>query len=279
MILYIEYILLDNFVIDYMLLKLVGFTFKRRLKKFNLIFSTLVGVVSAVFLPFLLSYGFLMIMYKILTALLMVSLLQKYKSFKDYFKNLSVFILYTFLFGGVLIGVLNICQIKYNMSGILVYNNELPVGLFIIILSSTYWLLKKMIKTLNIQFRRNNYLHEIEIVDGKNKVTGIGFYDSGNNVRRDSSGVSIISIDLFLSLHKNYSFEKVLFRNIDYNILKKPKYINIKSLSKSSEYLSFVVDKLIVDRKEISNAVIAVAIKNFKDFDCIINSEIMGCVK
>ena len=78
MTLYIEYVILDNLVVDYMLFKLISITTKFKLYKKNLFFACLIGVLSAVFLPYVLQYNYLSVIYRLLSACLMVLVLAKY---------------------------------------------------------------------------------------------------------------------------------------------------------------------------------------------------------
>jgi hypothetical protein len=270
---------MDNFIIDYILIRLLGFTFKDRYLKKNTFFSCGIGTISAIFLPFLMNLGFLLYVYKILTAFLMVLVLKKYKSYRQYFMLLIMFFIYTLIFGGCAIAILNMFNINYTMSGLLLYNCEFPVSLFIIIFGLDSWLFKRVILAINKQFKTNNYIYKIKLIDNGKVVEGVGFYDSGNKVSRNGNGVSIISIDMFLSLYEDYSVDKLIFRNIDFNKLKHAEYIDIGSLSKSSKYLSFIIDEMFIENEKFKDVVVAVALKNFQDFDCIINSYMLGGFK
>ena len=276
MVLYIEYVLLDNIVIDLLLIRLLKFTFKENFSKKNMFLSCIIGTISALFLPFLVKYTGLIVVYKILTALLMILVLKKYKTYKKYFLYLLIFFLYTMLFGGIGIAILNVFNIPYTINGLILYNCEFPISILIIIFWLGSWLMKKVVRTLNDQMKLNNHTYSIKLIDRDEKIECVGFYDSGNTIDRDGNAVSIISMNTFLKLYKDYPVEKLLFRNIADGQLKDPRYIQIKAISSSSSYLSFVIDKLIVNDQEIDNAVIAVAMQNFNNFDCILNSSILG---
>ena len=119
-------------------------------------------------------------------------------------------------------------------------------------------------------------LMPIKLIDDGNEIEGIGYFDSGNTLDKDGKGVSIISIDLFMKLHKNFPFEKLLFRNVNSTTLKDPCYIDVRSIATSGKYLSFTIDQLVINDQVYENATVAVALKNFKNFDCIINSKMGG---
>lgn len=276
MTLYIEYILLDNITLDYMLLGLIGTIQKRKLKKSRRILSSLIGAVFAIFLPYLVKYKVLAIVYKVMCAMLMILALRSHKTFRSYMWDVCLLFFFTFLFGGVFVGVLGIMGVEYSTNSLLLYNFDIPLGVFLLIFYIGFWLLKKVIEALNTQVKYNNFTHQITLIDNNKEVSGIGYMDSGNVLTRDGEAVSIISSELFFKLYENYSSYKFLFRNIDHSILKNASYMSIKSLSRAEKYLSFRIDKLVIDQKEYKNACVAVSLGNFKAFDCIINSQFIG---
>lgn len=276
MTLFIEYVILDNMTIDYLLLSLVGVVSKDNLKFYRKIIACIVGTLFAIFLPYIAKFRMIAIVYKLVCALLMILILKKHKSFRNYLKDLLMLLFFTFLFGGVLIGILTMLNIEYTTTGFILYNFELPIGVFLIIFYIGFWLLRKIINALNRQLKLNNFTYNIKLIDNANVVQGIGYFDSGNMICKNGQAVNIISSELFFKLYQNYTIDKLLFRNIDHSQLKDASYIEIKSLSKGGKYLTFMIDKFIVEDKEYSNVYVAVALKKFENFDCIINSKIVG---
>lgn len=276
MTLYIEYVILDNLVVDYMLFKLISITTKFKLYKKNLFFACLIGVLSAVFLPYVLKYNYLSVIYRLLSACLMVLVLTKYKSFRLYFFNLGLLLVYTFLFGGMFMFMLTLLKIKYTISGAILYDLEIPISVFLIIVLIGGWLLKKIIYKLSNQIKFNNLTCSIKLVDNNVETEGVGLMDSGNLICHNGHAVNIISSDMFFRLYKDYSVNKFLFRNIDKSKLKDASYIDIESLEKSSKYLMFRIDKFVCDGRVFENTYVAVTLKNFKNFDCIVNSKLLG---
>lgn len=276
MVLYIEYVIFDNMVVDYLLVNLLSTTFKEKFNKFRKFLTCCIGTIFAVFLPYI-KYSFWINIYRAITLVVMMLFLKKYKSLKNYLMFLSVFVGLTVFFGGVALGILIMFGMNYSLNGILLYNSSIPVGAFILIFWIGGWLLKKIIITLNNQIKYNNFLHHIVLCDNGNCIEGVGFFDSGNKVDRSGEVVNIISMDMFMKLYKDYPIEKLLFRNIDSNKLKNASYIDIQSISVTSKCLAFTIDKMIIDQQEYNNVTLAVVMKNFKSFDCIINSNMEVC--
>ena len=253
MILYIEYVILDNMVVNYLLLSLIGITTKCKLNRIRKLLSSAIGTLFAIFLPYILKIKWLIFIYKLLCSLLMVLFIKKYKTIRNYFWCLGLLFFYTFLFGGFLIATLSLLGVEYNMTGILLYN-------FV----------------FSKQLKANNFIREITLIDNNEKVEGVGYFDSGNMICKSGHAVNIISSELFFRLYRDYPIDKLLLNNIDNNILKDASYIEINSLSKGQKYLSFRIDKLVIESTEYDNVYMAVAFKKFENFDCILNSKFVG---
>lgn len=272
MTLYIEYVILDNFVVDYMLLGLIGACNKRKIKFIYKFFSCLIGTISAIFLPYILKYKVLVIVYKILTAMLMILIIQNRGGIKKYLFNLSLLFLFTFVFAGAMLCVLNMVQVKYTLSGVLLYNFEFPISVFLLLFYIGFWLLRKVIMHLSTQLKANNYTCEITLIDGGKEVKAVALFDSGNTICKDGNSVSIISMDMFFKLHAEYPINKFLFKNLDTSTLRDACYMDINSISYNCKCLSFKLDNLIINGIEYPNSIVAVPCKNFKNYDCILNS-------
>lgn len=270
MIIYIEYVLMDNCVMNYLIIHFLEITLKYKIKKINKFLACFIGTILTLFLPYLYTNVILLFIYKILLSLFIVVLLKKYKSVKNFISYYLIFITYTFLLGGIIWGVINLFEIDYTISGIMFYSFEFPIGLFVLITLTGVYLCKYLISFLRKQLHKSSLLYPIKLFSNNECVEGVGFYDSGNTLEVDGEYVSIISLSLFSCLYSDISIEKILLRRIEG--LKNIKYITINGLRDNGSYLSFILDKMIVGDKELKNIRVAVAIKNFNKFDCILNS-------
>lgn len=274
MTLYIEYVMLDNLVFDKVILDFMQITLKFKTKIINKLLFCFIGVISAIFLPFI-QLTLFVIPYKILTAVFMVFVLRKYKKIKTFLCYLAMLFAYTFLLGGVLLGVFNMLNIDYSMSNTLMYSFDLPISVVIIILMLTIYFIKRILLIIKSKLKTANYLYDIRIVCNKKELKAIGFLDTGNKVSIDGKSVSIMSINLFLKLFSEVSIEDLMLGKLNLNNFKSGKYIDISGISRQVKCLSFEVDTLQIDKRELHNVIMAVAMKNFESFDCILNNNLI----
>ena len=273
MALYIEYVIIDNYVIDYILLKFIESTFGYIINKFNKHLTCVLGVILAIFLPFLYSNKLLLLCYRILVSLILVLCIKKYKKFKEFVTYYLMFVTYTFLIGGVVLGIIQMLGIEYSMSGLFMYNFEFPVGLLALILLIIFRVIFVLLKVIKIKLKHSNYIYKIKLCDGKNTIDSYAFWDSGNNVKFNESGVSIVSINLFLKMYKDIDLNKVISRTISNEELRNVEYIYISGIGEGDKYLSFEIDSIVVGKKVFINQRIAVAMKNFGEYDCILHKD------
>jgi len=136
------------------------------------------------------------------------------------------------------------------------------------------FVLSKSINVIKAKCNNSNYIHYFVFEDCGSSIEVVGFFDSGNNVTYNGFGVNIISVDLFLKMYPKVDIINILLYKKDkLTYLKNIQYINISSIGQANKYLSFEIDKMLVDGVVYSTPRLAVAIKNFKDFDCVLHKD------
>lgn len=279
MVIYLEYVILDNLVVDYFLIKTMSNIFKERYRRINIFISILLGVVSAVFLPYMLGNLFLGVIYRIMSAVLIVLVLKRYKTIKSYLKALLSFVGLTAVLSGLILGVLNAFNIRYTISGVLFYDMDLPMGLLLLIVAIVVWLINKITVAIRSAIKESNYLVDMVIEDNGVSLRVRGFLDSGNMVVVDGESVNIISLDSFEKLHRDISLIKLFENGVKNDSLKEIKYIDIGGIGKKKKYLSFIVDKIVLEGIHYPNQRVAVSYRNFDNFDCILSNYYLGGLK
>lgn len=233
---YIEYVLIDNFVIDFLLLKCTFTITGKKPKNKRLVISSIIGALFALTYPLINAITPIIIAVKILFGLLLVLISQKYTCVKDYYVNVVIFFLLTFLTGGAIIGACNLLGINYS--------SEISIAIMFL---PTYIIIKTVIEGVKYIYRRKEEVKnqvEIELIYKNNRVKTQGFIDTGNNLYSKGNPVVVISKKVFLGLTKNqlptfWQMEyatvsgkgKMLCFNIDemriYNLAKPNIYTNV----------------------------------------------------
>ncbi len=169
---YIEYVLLDNFIVDYLILKTTHNLLKKSYKKLRLALSSLLGAIFALLFP-LFSLGTLLELFvKLLTGVIVVLLSNKYSSTKDGFISVLTFILITFIFGGGVYAIFGLIGLKLG--------TKISIALIILPVYATYKILLLIISQIFKIKEISRFTYQILIKYKNKEIIENGFLDTGN---------------------------------------------------------------------------------------------------
>ncbi len=201
---YIELVLIDNFVIDYLLLKATFVLMGVKTTRKRLFLCAFLGSVIALAFP-LIKIKTLSTAVKILTGFLLTILSADYRDKREYFISTAIFFLLTFLTGGAIIGVYSILGLDYSA--------EFSIAVMIL---PVYVIIKVISEVIKFIYRRKNTLswtYKIELGFGENSLLGVGFLDTGNALY-DGDNPVIITTKRFALKLIDQNFYKLKFKKI-----------------------------------------------------------------
>ena len=268
---YIEYAIIDNLVINYLILKTASASVKVKTNFLRLFISSCLGTAVAVVLPLFTLNERVLLFVKVLLAFIMPLIISKYANIKNYFSVVALFILFTFLCGGFILALLSFAVIDYKENYILSYDSVLPIGLSVLIV---YALSKTMIKLSFIVLKERNlqpFLRRCIIVIGKTKYKVLGFIDSGNGLYDKKTGLPIIvaSNSFFSKIPK--SDIKKSISNFEFDTVSGTSYMNL-----------YVIDKVMIYNGEkvniFNNVLLGVSSKvyNFTGYEILLHPALGG---
>lgn len=244
MVVFIEYVLIDNFFIDYMLLKTTFLIMNLPVKKIRLVFASVLGAGFSLLFPIINLTSVLNLTLKLLVGLLLVLISYKYITFRSFYVSVLVFMTLTFLTGGAIVGVFNLIGIDYS--------SEISIAIMFL---PVYVILKlgaSVIKYIYVKRHAVNYNYDVYITALNNTVNAQGFLDTGNFLYDGFSPVIVISKRLFNLLLKDGNF---------IGIRKK----EISTVNGTQEKISFKCDNLVIKgggQENIFNNVTVVVTEN-----------------
>ena len=269
---YIEYVIIDNLIIDYLLLKTTMVSSRVKTSKLRLFLSSVIGTIVAVIMPFFkMSNGFLILL-KLNLALIMVIISGEFLSLKKILISYGFFLAFTFLFGGILIGVFYLADVDYVLYFSINYDSFMPVGISVLIVyvgaKFTIYLVKNLLKSRDIE----PFIRPCAIIVNGKKYKLNGYIDSGNRLFDKSSGLPIVVISKRM-FDKINSQESKLF-------LKSSMVID--TVNGISVMQIYVLDKLLIYNGEreniINNVMIGKSEFNFEsdgNYDLLLNPSIL----
>ena len=157
---YVEYVIVDNLVIDSLILLTCQKLSKAQTSKLKLFLSALTGTIIALLSPLLPNIINLVI--KPFVAVLMVIIAFKPANIKKLGLFTLLLFLVTFMYGGTMIGLMEILGIEFTLQNGISYVNNFPVGLALLLCSFIFLILKKLIKLFYCKKQINNFIYEVE---------------------------------------------------------------------------------------------------------------------
>lgn len=192
---YVEYVIIDNFIFDYILLKL---TFKGESNpcKKRIFLGCLFSTFFAIIFPFIRLHELILLGLKIVLAFSTVAISGSFTSFKEYFLKVNKFVLLTFLFGGAIYGLFSLVEIDYNF----LYGTSdglFPLGLLLLLGLILYGVCNKLFAKLFQKRLIYPFTCECVLYCKGQILKTKAFLDSGNHlVFNNEYPVCIVSTQL-----------------------------------------------------------------------------------
>ena len=263
---YIEYAIIDNLIINYLLLKTATFSSKVKTKRVYLILSSILGTVVAIVIPLFNLNKVILFIVKIILAVTMVYISGVFLSLKKYLLTLALFMCYTFLCGGLIIGVFYFAGVDYKVYFSINYNSVLPIGISILL---TFFVCRGLLVVcMNLTKERavKSFVRECGLVINNQKILVKGFIDSGNSLYDKRSGLPIIVASKPL-------FEKIYNENLKRYALS----LEFDTVSGTSTMQLYVIDKLMIyngiNVNIINNVLLGVSptTQNFNGYELLLH--------
>ena len=236
---YIDELIILNFIIDFLILKTTSSILKLNTKTSRLIISSVVGEISLLYL-FVSFNNIELTLFKLLIGIIMNLISFEYINLKDFIKNLLYFYMFSFFLGGTLyyLKIESLVKYKYYL---------LLIPLIMNILKKLTYNLKNIIKLR----------HKVTIYLNNGNVLYLnGYMDTGN------------------TLVEPYTNKNVIIINKD--IKEKFFLVPFKTIENSSLLKCFKPRKVYIDGiGERNDIVVGVINKKFNGFNCLLNYNLM----
>ena len=269
---YIEYVLIDNTVINFLIILFTKKILKLDVKNRNILICSLLGAAFSFLIPYLSFYNILLFLFKLFVGVLLVSLLKKYHSYKEFFVTFFTFISSTFLFGGLVFFILDVINAKTTSSGVLIYEYQMPMGLIILIIYLYAYFMFQLIRNFYKRKLVNNYLFNVAVKLGQKSFNTTAFLDTGNRLTDSVSGKPIVIINyyIFSNIYEQVNVADLLLGKLEKLPLKNSRYMTITSANGiKSKLLIFEGEELQIFLEHsvniIPNVMFGLSLTKFED--------------
>ncbi len=226
---YVDLLILLNSYLDFLILLTTSVTLKRKISIKRLLFGTLLGNFSLIFLFIPVSTSFLFLI-KILLAFFMNIITFHYQNLKYTLNNLGYFYMISIILGGILY-YFNL-EFSNTSLGMFLKMHHLNINLLFLLLISPlilyiYYRQAKKLKTTY------DLIYDLEIgLKNKQVLKLKGYLDTGNQLKDPITNKPILLVEKGLIQEENEKIYYIPFHSLNnHNLLKccKPSYVKIKN--------------------------------------------------
>ena len=192
---YIDIVLLENLCMNYIILFATGYIMKIKMKQIRIVTSSLLGGIYAVvaYLEILPIYSNFSM--KIILSVLMVYIAFKPNGVKNLFKQLTIFYLTSFAFGGCAFALLYFVKPQNILMRNGVYVGTYPIKIALlggIIGFIITYIAFKIVKT---KLHKKDMIYNIQIDIGKKSIKLKAMLDTGNLLKEPISGIPVVVVE------------------------------------------------------------------------------------
>lgn len=273
---YIETVILDNFLIDSLLLVLTNKFTKCPVSALGIVLSSTFGTGFALFSPYLDLSPFWLILTKLVVAIIMVLL--SLPSIYRLFHRLFCFLGLTFAFGGVMIALFYFLGTPVNNAINLSYSSSIPLGGILAVALAFAMLLTLEIRKFYSIRRLEHFLIDVTICVRNNPMRMRGYLDTGNGLI-DNCGKPVVIINEKDLRYWFSTSERVdlLLHRFDCVKIANPHILRLSTVSKSNSLVVFDADYILVGNRKLPVSIGVQSNTNSisSSFDVLLNQKLL----
>lgn len=279
---YIEYVILDNLIINAIIIFLTSKLLKINFNRTNILLASVLGAAFAVVMPFINLNAVLFIIVKFLIGLAMVTLLKKWMHILELVITYVVFLFMTFAMGGVCFGLIYIFRGSTQNALSLIYIADTPIGIILLIVIASGYILLNLFNNFYKRRTITNFLYSVTFYYLKNSIRTNAFLDTGNMLSIDNKPVVLINYLIFSKLFDRVKVTDILLGNINNLPLKNAKYMYISGVAnKKNKMLVFEIDQLLIEDQDetkiITNFMVGLSLNKFNnmvEYNALLNPQL-----
>ncbi len=259
---YIEYAIIDNFIMDFLLLLSTHKILKKKPSYIRVIVTAILSTFLTIILAMFSLKPAYMTIIKLFMLLLIVLLGGKYYTFLDYFKFVNVFLLLTFFCGGIIFGIMYFLDIDYFVDKPYL-KGVLPVGINVLIAVILFKVVNKISVRFFEKINRGNICCCI-ITAGEISIKLNALIDSGNLLLDSKTKLPIVVGGFPLIKKLKLGSPK--------------RFLEIETANSSSKMGLYDVDNILIkigNKSYKRDAVLGITDTFSKDFEIIIGCSLI----
>lgn len=240
MVVYIEDVIIDNLVINFIILSLTIFSLREKNKIIKTFLSSVIGCGFSIILTFFNLSLVYTILIKVLTGLIMCCVVIHKFTLKKWLLFFTVFLSFTFLMGGFCFFIIYLFGGEVYSVKNMQYNLPVSLGVIFALLGAYVYLLIKAIKIFYKKQKLENFNYTLLIKANDKKIKVKAYLDSGNLLQDSLTGLPVVIVNFYTALNlfnKEICLMDFLTERLNHKI--KGRYIDVGTVSGKSKMFIF----------------------------------------
>lgn len=245
MTIYIDIVLIENLIMNFIILLATGIILKEKIKIIRLLSSSLIGAIYSVvsYMSILEIYSSMIL--KIILSIVIVYVAFNPQTIKKLWKDILIFYLTSFVFGGVAFALIYVVKPQDILMKNGLFLGTYPLKTIILGAIIAFAIILTAFTVVKSKITKKDMFYEIEINLNGKKIETIAMLDTGNQLKDPLTNTPVIVIEhtlLYDCLPKEIlnNLENLLggeFDSIPEEYMSKLKYIPFSSLGKQNGML------------------------------------------
>lgn len=191
-----ELFFFQNFIMNFIILHLTGYFFKKEESMIRLFIGASIGAIYS-FIFFVPSLHYLLgISFKFIVSIIMVVVAFLPYRFKDFFKQLFVFYLISFVFGGATFALFYFTDFRSILSNGIFYLESFSVQMVYYAVAVAYLLIVVTMHLIKSNVNKANLFKDIIIKTDGMTTTVRGMIDTGNSLTEPLTNTPVIVVEI-----------------------------------------------------------------------------------
>lgn len=207
MVLYLDLVIFKEFIMDIILILTTVTVLKKKTNSIRILFASLVGIIDTLIDIFFHICFPIRLLLKILVSVLMIKIVYKTKDFKEFAKELFVFYIVSFVYGGILISLMFSKSLNsFLNSGKMVGKYSDIELIFAVILG--LFLIAKTFKMISKNIRKDTLICKAEICIRNETIKLKLLLDTGNLLKEPITKMPVVIVEKDKLKKALYNIEK-----------------------------------------------------------------------
>ena len=192
---YLDIVFLENVLMNYIIIYATGVVIKDECRKWRIIFASLVGAVYTVVMYLNIIPIYSSFVMKMMLSIVIVYIAFNTRSLKKLIKNLVIFYLVSFVFGGCVFALMYFLQPQMAQIRNGVFVGAYPIKVALVGGLVAFGVLQISFRIVKTKFTKKDMIFEVKVSINKKDVEVRALLDTGNLLKDPITGYPVIVIE------------------------------------------------------------------------------------